>query len=291
MAVNRCACIDVGSNTTALLVADIADGELSPVGTRRRFTMLGADSGPTGISEAKLAETTDAVEELIGYAQSLDCEEIELVATHVVREAHNGHELESRILERTSMRLEVIDGHEEARFSFIGATGGLGRVTTTTVVIDAGGGSTEISICEPGREPVTASFAIGSGTLQQSFLIGDPPAPHELTKAREYADELFSQLDLPQNCGLALAVGGGASTAQQLTGGVIDASGIGRVLGLVMNTPSADLAEEHALAPNRARLLPGGLVILAALIERLGTGLEVGRGGLREGLLIDRYGG
>ncbi|MGK2878842.1 MAG: Ppx/GppA phosphatase family protein [Solirubrobacterales bacterium] len=290
MPASRCACIDVGSNTTALLVADLSDGELTPVGTRRVFTMLGAATGPTGISPEKIEETTTAIAELLLYAESLECANIELVATHVVREAHNGHELEARVLESTGHVLELIDGHQEARFSFIGATGGLDRLRGTTVVIDAGGGSTEVSFCAAGDEPTTASFAIGSATLQRDFFTSDPPAPSEITRAREYADRQFDKLDFPAGCWPALAVGGGASTARQLTGGVLDKPGIARVLALTTSMSSTQLSEKFELPLNRARLLPAGLTILDALVERLGIGLEVGRGGLREGVLIDRYG-
>jgi exopolyphosphatase/guanosine-5'-triphosphate,3'-diphosphate pyrophosphatase len=272
-----------------LLVADLVDGELTPVGTRRVFTMLGAATGPTGISREKIEETTTAIAELLLYANSLDCSKIELVATHVVRDAHNGHELEARVLEATGRKLEVIDGHQEARFSSIGAIGGLDRVRGTTVVIDAGGGSTEVSICSPAEEPVTASFTIGSATLQKQFIHEDPPTPHEINRAREYAAKQFDQLEFPENCSLALAVGGGASTARQLTGGVLDKPGIARVIALTTSMSSNDLSEKFDLALNRARLLPAGLTILDALVERLGIGLEVGRGGLREGVLIDRY--
>lgn len=251
--------------------------------------MLGAATGPTGISPEKIEETTTAIAELLLYAESLACSRIELVATHVVREAHNGHELEARVLEATGRRLEVIDGHQEARFSFLGAVGGFDRLRGTTVVIDAGGGSTEVSFCSPGEEPVTASFKIGSATLQKQFIHEDPPTPLEITRAREYADKQFDQLDFPDDCTLALAVGGGASTARQLTGGVLDKPGIARVLALTTSMSSTDLSEKFDLALNRARLLPAGLTILDALVDRLGIGLEVGRGGLREGVLIDRY--
>ena len=208
-----------------------------------------------------------------------------------MREAHNGHELEARVLEATGHVLEVIDGHQEARFSFIGAIGGMDRVRGTTVVIDAGGGSTEVSFCSPGEEPVTASFTIGSATLQKEFIHERSPRPRSRSRAPvEYADKQFDQLEFPDDCTLALAVGGGASTARQLTGGVLDKPGIARVLALTTSMSSTDLSEKFDLALNRARLLPAGLTILDALVERLGIGLEVGRGGLREGVLIDRFG-
>jgi exopolyphosphatase/pppGpp-phosphohydrolase len=156
-------------------------------------------------------------------------------------------------------------------------------------VIDAGGGSTEVSFCSPGTDPVTASFKIGSATLQTEFFSADPPTPLEITRAREYADKQFDQLEFPEDCAQALAVGGGASTARQLTGGVLDKPGIARVLALTTSMSSFELSEQFDLALNRARLLPAGLTILDALVERLGTGLEVGLGGLREGVLLDRY--
>lgn len=288
----RCACIDVGSNTTALLVAEVSADEIHTVTTRRVFTMLGADQRPTGISAEKIEETAQAVAELLAHARELGCENrIELVATHVVREAHNAHELEQRVRELAAYELEVIDGHEEARFSFIGAVGGLGRVRGVTVVIDAGGGSTEISYCAPGDEPTTASVAIGSAALKEQFLTSDPPLAGELVAAREFAANGFAELELPDSCSLALAVGGGASTARQLTGGVLDADSIARVLALCMSMPATALAAKFGLVLERARLLPAGLTILDELVARLGSGLEVGRGGLREGVLIDRRGG
>lgn len=285
----RCACIDVGSNTTAMLVADVADGELTVVGTHKIFTMLGTSTGPSGIDDEKIAEVTGAVEELLAIADSLDCANVELVATHVVREAHNGHELTDRVARVTGRSLRVIDGHQEARYSFIGAVGGLHRLRSRTVAVDVGGGSTEVAWCDPGAEPVTASFHVGSAALQRIFLLDDPPTNEQLASARAFAAEELAALRLPGAVGLALAVGGGASTARQLTGGVIDRASIARVLELTSSTTCDALARQHAISADRARLLPAGLVILDALVELIGSGLEVGRGGLREGLLLDRF--
>lgn len=289
MPATRCACIDVGSNTTALLVADISRGELSVVGTRRVFTLLGAGHGPSGIPEEKIAEVVIAVLELLEYAAELDCAHIELVATHVVREAHNGHELERRVAEATGRTLRVIDGHQEARYAFIGAIGGLDRVRRPTLVIDAGGGSTEVSQCVPGGDPVTASFALGSASLTHEFLASDPPRADELARARARAEQLIATLEIAQTPAVALAVGGGASTAQQLTGGLLDRGGIARVLALATSLTSLEIAERFSIAQNRARLLPAALTILDVFVELIGVELEVGRGGLREGVLLDRY--
>jgi exopolyphosphatase/guanosine-5'-triphosphate,3'-diphosphate pyrophosphatase len=288
MSGTRRACIDIGSNTTALLVADVTgDGQLSCVESDRIFTLLAADVGPTGISEAKIAEVVDAVTTLTDRAESLGCTTVEIVATHVVREAHNGNDLATAAESATGRRLRVIDGHEEARYALIGAVGGLSRLRATTVVIDSGGGSTEVSWCAPGGEPVTASFALGSALLQQQFIESDPPLPAELKRARAFAAEQFERLELPDAIALALVVGGGASTARELTGGVLDKAGIARVLAIAMSSDSAAIAERFKLAPSRAQLLAASLTILDVLVDRIGIDLEVGRGGLREGVLLD----
>lgn len=274
-----------------MLVADIDAGDLTVVGTHRIFTMLGSSTGPSGIEPEKIAEVTGAVEELIAIAESLDCASIDLVATHVVREAHNGRDLEDSVAHVTGRTLKVIDGHQEARYSFIGAVGGLGRLRGRTIAVDVGGGSTEVSWCDPGGEPVTASFPLGSATLQKLFLSSDPPTADEIAAARVHAASEFAELEVPGDFALALAVGGGATTARQLTGGVIDPGGIARVFELTTAQECTELARKHGIGPDRARLLPAGMAILEVLVTRIGRELEVGRGGLREGLLLDKYGG
>lgn len=284
----RCACVDVGSNTTAMLVADVSDGKLSRVASERYFTLLGAT--PTGepIPEHKLAETETAVRKLVERARELGAESIDLIATHIVREAANGTELCARIETAVGLPLRMIDGHTEARYSCAGALGGLDRVRETTVVIDAGGGSTEISICRPGSDPETASFGIGSARLRAEYLTDDPPTAGQIADARAHADEQFAAFAVPSDLRHALAVGGGATTAQKLMGGVIDADGIVRVLAICKESASPELAASLGLEAARAALLPSSLVVLGALTDLLGVTLEVGRGGMREGVLLSR---
>lgn len=284
----RCACVDVGSNTTAMLVADVGTDGLSHVASERYFTLLGAT--PTGepIPEHKLDETEQAVRKLVQRARELGAESIDLIATHIVREAANGTELCARIETAVGLPLRMIDGHTEARYSCAGATGGLDRVRATTVVIDAGGGSTEISICRAGADPETASFSIGSARLRAEYLTDDPPSAQQIAAARAHADALFATFDVPADLSHALAVGGGATTAQKLMGGVIDRDGIDRVLAICTESASSELAGSRGLEAARAALLPSSLVVLGALTDLLGVTLEVGRGGMREGVLLSR---
>jgi exopolyphosphatase/guanosine-5'-triphosphate,3'-diphosphate pyrophosphatase len=285
----RRACIDVGSISTALLVADLDAGELTPVDTCRAYTQLAASLGPEGFGREKIDEVVAAVDGFRLRAAELGSVGVELVATQAVRRARDADQLGRALVEATGIKMEVIDGHAEARYSFIGAVGGLHRVRATTVVIDPGGGSTEISHCVPGGQPVTASFAVGSTTLRRRFIEADPPLPEEMQRVRSHAEQCFAELDVPEDVALALAVGGGATTARELTGGVIDKASLGRALSLTMSMPSDRLAERLGIAADRARLVPAGLVIFDVLADQIAVGIEVGRGGLREGLLLDRH--
>lgn len=286
----RCACIDVGSNTTALLVADVSGDGLRAIDTRRHFTMLGEHLGPAGFPEEKISEVVDAVQDLLARARELGAERCELIATQAVREAPNGPALAEAVERAAGQPLELISGNQEARYSFLGAVGGMQRVKELTAVVDVGGGSTEISWCEPGGVLSTVSFAIGSARLQREFFHSDPPSADELRAAHDHVESVLSALAMPSPK-RALAVGGGATTAKQLAGGILDGASVARVQELVAAEPSAGLAEHFNLHPDRARLLPAGLAILGTLSELLGSALEVGLGGLREGVLIDRMPG
>lgn len=284
----RCACIDIGSNTTALLVAEVGDDGLKTIGRRRAFTMLGASLKEGYIGPEKIDEVCDSVKVFLSYAHRLDAERISVVATHVVREASDGITLTVVIEQHCGVPVRILDTDEEACFSFMGAVGGRTTLGRPTIVVDAGGGSTEITWCDgDGMTLNTRSFAIGSSSLQRKFLNSDPPTLGELEAARKFADDTFADLNVPEKCGIALAVGGGATTAREVVGGLIDDYSVGRVLGLVRSMDSEELAKRLEIEWQRARLLPTGLTILAAIAERLGLSLEVGMGGLREGVIYE----
>lgn len=286
----RCACIDIGSNTTALLVADISDARLTQLATKRHFTKIGDGAGPDGISTEKLAETQFAVSELAAFARTQGAEEICVVATHVVRQASNGEQLAKLVKQHCGLHMEILDGHVEARYSFIGATGGIQGLKRPTIVIDSGGGSTEVSHCQSGGEPQTSTFTVGSAAIQAKYLFDDPPSPEQMTAARDYVEDAFELLAKADGYATALVVGGGASTAKAILGGVIDRAGTDRVLRVVTDHSAARLADHFGIEINRARLLPASLIVLGALSDCLGMELEVSLGGLREGVLLDRFG-
>ncbi len=282
-------CIDIGSNTTRLLVADAPDGTLRELLTRRAFTRIGRSLGTHGrIPPEKIAETARVVGSQARVARETGAEQIVAVATAAIRDANNRDELVAAVEAELDAPLRVLTAAEEARLSFAGATRTLPEPARGTMaVVDVGGGSTEIAIGRPGVEPSWwESFRVGSGFLADSYLRADPPSAAELEAVRSHVAELFEGLDPPRADG-AVAVGGTATSLRRLTGGELQPETLERGVRLLSTTPIAEVARQFELDPERVRLLPAGILVLAAVSERLGLPLRIARGGLREGVILE----
>jgi len=286
-----CGCIDIGTNTTRVLVADTRDGGLREVLQQRAFTRLGRGLVPGGmIPPARIAETASVVAELHALAEQVGARTIRAVATAVIRRAANRAEFCAAIEER-GVEVCVLDGDEEARLAFLGATRTLGRPLEGRVaVVDVGGGSTEIAVgTVAGGVEWARSFAFGSGVLADRYLARDPPTAPELAAVRAHAAAELGAID-PGPIETAVAVGGSAATLRRLVGPVLDADSLGHALKVLGGGPAADVASRYELDVRRVRLMPAGLLALDAVAHALGKPLQIGRGGLREGVLFDLAG-
>jgi exopolyphosphatase/guanosine-5'-triphosphate,3'-diphosphate pyrophosphatase len=279
-----CACIDIGSNTTRLLVAEAVDGRLREVLQQRAFTRLGAHGG---IGPEKIAVCIEAVAAQLRIARECGVENVRVVGTHAIRQAPNRDELLAAVHEATGARIDILTGDDEARYAFRGATHTLGHLSPGEVgVVDVGGGSTEI-VCGTVTDGVTwaESFRVGSGYLADHYLRSDPPAPDELEKLRLHVQGVFEGLDVPQPP-VAYAVGGSATSLRRLVGAVLDHESLTRAIRLLAGAPAAEIARRFELHVERVRLLPAGMLLLDAASGLLGAPLSVAMGGLREGVLL-----
>jgi exopolyphosphatase / guanosine-5'-triphosphate,3'-diphosphate pyrophosphatase len=284
-----CACIDIGSNTTRLLVADAGNGSLRELMTQRAFTRIGKslDSGGA-IPADKIAETAEVVATQAKVAREIGAERIVTVATAAIRNAPNRKALLGAIERAGGMRTAVLTGEEEARLSFVGATRTLLTPADGTIaVIDVGGGSSEIAIGEPhGAMDWSASFRIGSGFLADAYLRSDPPSVDELEKVRRHVAGTFEGLSPPPADG-AVAVGGTATSLRRLLGAELVHETLERGIRVLCTTPIAEVAARFELDPERIRLLPAGILVLEAISDLLELPLRIARGGLREGVLLE----
>jgi exopolyphosphatase/guanosine-5'-triphosphate,3'-diphosphate pyrophosphatase len=290
----RRACIDIGSNTTRLLVADDAGSGLVVVCEERAYTRIGGALTESGeIPAAKCAEVIEVVAGQWERAQALGAGEVHGVATDAIRRAVNGAELLAQVRGRTGLAVRILSGGEEARLAFRGATGMLPTTPSQWLgVLDVGGGSSEVVIARPGAEITWwVSLALGSGVLSATHLHHDPPTAGELSTARAEVAAVTERVawDGPR-AGLVLAVGGSATSLCRLAGAArLDAGAFAGALEILTAQPARRIAEEHGIDPVRARLLPAGLLILESLVTRLGHAVEVVRGGIREGVLLEAF--
>ena len=288
----RRACIDIGSNTTRLLVAECDGGRLIEVHQERAFTHIGRALTRDGaISATKIGEVAEAVAKQMRTARGLGATEVHGVATAAIRRAANGGELAAAIRESCGLEVKILSGYEEARLAFVGAARTLGHAPAGELgVVDVGGGSSELVVGKaPDQVTWCSSFGLGSGDLAESCLRSDPPSIAELSEARARVASVLADLEVPRP-DEAVAVGGSAASLRRLAGPRLDADAFTRSLGLLAAESAVDVARRFALDEQRVRLLPAGLLILEAAAELFGLALQVAHGGLREGVLLEARG-
>jgi exopolyphosphatase/guanosine-5'-triphosphate,3'-diphosphate pyrophosphatase len=276
-----CACVDIGTNTTRVLVAEVKDGRLIEVLQKRAFTRIGM---APEIPAAKIAEVSRVVAEHVALAHGAGAAGVRVVATAAIRAAVNRDEF----LAGMPVAVEILDEDEEARMAFLGATETLGaELTGTVAVVDVGGGSTEIAIgTVADGVGWSSSFLIGSGVLADRYLHADPPVLEELRAARDHVMDVFATRAFPA-ADSAVAVGGSAASLRAVVGDALDPPALKRALAILCAGPCSDVAARYALDAERVRLLPAGILILDAAAQRLRRPMLIGRGGLREGLVLD----
>jgi exopolyphosphatase/guanosine-5'-triphosphate,3'-diphosphate pyrophosphatase len=285
----RLACVDIGSNTTRLLVAEIDDeGVWRELMTQRAYTLIGKQTDSSGrLPKGVITNVAEVVSTQVRLAREMGADDITIVATAAVRGAPNKDKLIDKINERTDLPVRVLSGHEEAQLAFVGATKRLGAPAEgTIIVIDVGGGSTELAVGTVDDGPSwDNTFRVGSGMLTESYVSEDPPAEAELDTVRKHVSGVFEGLELP-HIDKAVAVGGTATSLRRLVGAELSHETLERGIRILAEAPAAEVAERFDLAPERVRLLPAGMLVLEELSDLISLPLSIGNGGLREGVIL-----
>ncbi len=288
-----CAAIDIGSNTTRVLVAEPIDGQLKKVMEQRAYTRINKALDDSG---AILPEKTEEVAEIVAtqvrLARELGAETIRSVATAAVREAVNGEQAAKAIADASGVPVDILSEEEEGRLSFIGATKTLGHPVEGKVgVVDVGGGSTEVILGSvPGGVEKVRSWKVGSGVLADELIASDPPSAAEIRKIRDRIDDFFDGVEV-EHPAQAVAVGGSATSLRRLVGAVLEYETLERGIRVLAGDPAAEVARRFELDPERVRILATGVLLLEKVSELLGQPLQIGKGGLREGVILDLLNG
>ncbi len=304
---HRICLVDVGTNSVRMMVADVSNQRISKVIlTDGKITRLGEGLHDRGIiGEAALSRTVELIAQFLSTAAPFRPDLVRLIGTSAVRQASNQADVLKRVFEATGVPLEVIGGETEAIWTYHGALGNLFDLTPPYLVIDIGGGSTELIYGETLTESLRAySVEVGVVTLTERMIHSDPPKKEELENARREVKRSFegviSKL-LPFLTSSVTCVGtaGTVTTLMAFSMGMslydpkkIHGHGLqrSRITELVSRLSSLTLSERLKLPgieKGREDLILSGGIILDVLMEQLNlAGLIVSDSGLREGALL-----
>jgi len=281
----RVAAFDCGTNSLRLLVTDIDVAAVTSDELVRemRVVRLGQGVDRTGrIADASLQRVFTAVEEYMQIVRQHDVEAIRFCATSAARDAENSEEFLAGIRERTGVEPEVIDGDEEARVSFEGSTRSLPPLPEPFLVIDIGGGSTELILGNADGSILDAeSLDIGSVRLNERHLAGDPPTEEEIAAAVADIDDALDRCSVdPAEAGAVIGVAGTVTT---IAAAVLDLPAYDSIVihhsvlrpdavqGAVTRLLAMLVEERKALPymhPGRADVIGAGGLILDRVLRR-----------------------
>lgn len=303
------AAIDLGTNTVRILVAEPDPATtLVPLWADQTVTRLGEGLTERGtIAPAAADRTLAAVRRFRDRALALGAVEVLLVATAAVRQARDGREFLARLRAEPTVRARVVSGEEEAGLTLLGASWGLGTVAGTFALLDIGGGSTEVLVAEGASVLAAVSLALGVVQLVERFFAHDPVRPTELAACRAYVDGRFRDEAWPRirphRPTMLVATAGTPTTLAALDLGLpaydparvqghrLGTGAIDRLTTHLAGLPHAERARTPGLEPGRADVIVPGGIVLAAALDGLGLPVAVvSDAGLREGILLEAVG-
>ena len=302
MADQRVAVVDIGSNSGRVVVIGIDEaGHLQVLANGRAPLRLARDLGRRGrITEGTIERTSAAVRDFRAIGESAGAQSFIALATSAVRESNNAEELLSRIENESGVEVRVIEGDEEARYTFMGAIHGL--AIQHGVVADLGGGSVELTRFRRRSASGSWTLPLGSLRLSERFLVDDPPSAKQIASLARHARSALEATELTELARDERLVGTGG-TIRNLAK-IDHASGsypIPRLHGYVLSHARVQGIADHlaslrasrrrlvrGLSRERADSIVGGGFALLSVMQHVGaTELTVSSHGLREGAAID----
>jgi exopolyphosphatase / guanosine-5'-triphosphate,3'-diphosphate pyrophosphatase len=286
--VTRVAAVDCGTNTIKLLVADLDPSTGEEVEHVRETRMVRLGQGVDGsgrLAEEALGRVFAAVDEYAALIEAHDVDAVRFCATSAARDASNADVFAAGVLERLGVAPEVVSGAEEAQLSFAGATRNLGDQPAPVLVVDIGGGSTELVLGDRhGDVRAAHSLDIGSVRMTERHLHGDPPTHGEVAAA---AAEVDAALDTLPAYGVDLAVtrtavavsGTGLTVAAAVLGlpaldreavdrATVPVAGVHDAAGRLLSMTVEECRALPYMHPGRADVIGGGALILARVLRR-----------------------
>ena len=259
----RVAALDLGTNTTRLLVADVADGRLDELHRETRITRLGEGVDTRGrLLPVPIARVRNVLSDYRRIAESLEAERTLLVATSAVRDAENGEAFLGEIEWSYGFTTRLLSGDEEADYM----RRGVGASAAGTLLVDIGGGSTELVL-----DDFHTSLPLGSVRFTERH-------GEDIAALAEAACELLPALEPRQAVGVAgtittlaaLDLGLEAYEAERVDGHALTRAGARAQLERLAGLALEERCLIPALEPERAPVIVAGAAILLAILDRYG---------------------
>jgi exopolyphosphatase/guanosine-5'-triphosphate,3'-diphosphate pyrophosphatase len=298
----RVASIDIGTNTILLLIADIdSKGELAVLADVHEIGRLGEGIDAERRIMPAAIERCQAI--LTRYREIIDETKVDViraVGTSAVRDAANRDEFVSAMLRSTGIGIEVLSGDEEARWSYAGAVSGLPLQAARAVVLDIGGGSTELIVGDGSRIHAHRSLDIGAVRLTQKFGLDSPPADEKLADCERYiAEQVRAYPEFDAGDATFVGVAGTVTTLAAIEQG-LRAHDASRIAGYSLSITRIEaryeemrrmshegLVRELGIAPKRADVIVAGMAILLGVLRARGVPrVVVSERGLRYGIAL-----
>jgi exopolyphosphatase / guanosine-5'-triphosphate,3'-diphosphate pyrophosphatase len=302
----RVAAIDLGTNSVHLVVADVGpDGGITVVEKSRQQIELGRGGFEAHhITDEAMDRAIETMGSFHHAMELLGVEAIHAAATSAVREAENGSTLCRRIGEKTGIHVRVVSGLEEARLIWLGARENLDPSRSPALMIDIGGGSVELMVCDPQRMRSVHSLPAGYLRLGEQLVRSDPPTADEIGAVRKHVRALLTPVvEHPSTIELGAALGTsgsirtlgrmatlmrGAPVTPHDHGLVLQRSELKKLLEKLVSVKASRRVELPGMDPRRSETLPVAAAILYQIMKSLGVEeLSTSEAALREGLLYE----
>jgi exopolyphosphatase / guanosine-5'-triphosphate,3'-diphosphate pyrophosphatase len=276
--VTRVGVVDLGTNSTRLLVADVENGSVHELERRLAITRLGE-----GVDERRLllpqaiARVRNVLVDYRRAMEGLQAERMLAIGTSAVRDSENGEAFLGEIEWSYGFRTRLLSGKEEALLTFRGVTNGR-PLAEDTLVVDVGGGSTELILAGPEGVSFHKSLDLGCVRLTERFLGSDPPSPRELTECAGYVQSVLNEHVPPGAIGVAgtvttlgtLDLGLEEEDPEVVHGHTLTTDWVADELGRLSAVPVAKLRERRGLHPERAPVIVAGAIVVLETLRYFG---------------------
>jgi len=294
------AAVDIGSNSVRLKIARLQRGRLHPLHEDREVTRLGESVFRSGfLTPESMAETVKVLRRFHRATQQIVTDSVRVVATSALRDARNSQAFIEWVRSATGWRVEIISGVEEARLIHLGLVSSPRVDRATTLMVDLGGGSCELTVSQGGHIRDAVSLPLGAVRLTDEFLRHEPTRKGELKRLRGFVAREVNRIhariaaakvkNVIATSGTAAAL---AAVATRLRKGdgrqrpIVSRAEMTRIAKRLSHLPVAERRKIEGIGPRRAEIIVAGALVYHELLDRLHlSAFRYSPLGLRDGIL------